>query len=189
MHAALGCQGPILFRNARYGVRMTAANDIVIDRIRDGDFAEILRGFPRFWGERDLPRHLHHPMFALEFGDTAFVARRRDARDAPDAGQHGRDGIIGYLFGFVAPTGDGYIHFVAVRDDARGSGVGRQLHAAFEQAAVARGAVALKALTSPENEGSMAFHRRIGFTDVTRVEDYGGWGRPRVVMRKRLRPR
>jgi ribosomal protein S18 acetylase RimI-like enzyme len=163
---------------------MTAASDLVIDRIRDEDFAEILRDFPRFWGERDSLRHLHHPMFVLEFGDTAFVARRRDAQGA---GQSGRDGIVGYLLGFVAPTGDGYIHFVAVRDDARGCGVGRQLHAAFERAAVARGAVALKALTSPENEGSMAFHRRIGFTDITRVEDYGGWGRPRIVMRKRLR--
>lgn len=174
----------MLFRSAGYGLGVTAASDLVIDRIRDEDFAEILRDFPRFWGERDLLRHLHHPMFVLEFGDTAFVARRRDAQGA---GQRGRDGIVGYLLGFVAPTGDGYIHFVAVRDDARGCGVGRQLHAAFERAAVARGAVALKALTSPENEGSMAFHRRIGFTDITRVEDYGGWGRPRIVMRKRLR--
>jgi len=174
----------MLFRSAGYGLGVTAASDLVIDRIRDEDFAEILRDFPRFWGERDLLRHLHHPMFVLEFGDTAFVARRRDAQGA---GQRGRDGIVGYLLGFIAPTGDGYIHFVAVRDDARGCGVGRQLHAAFERAAVARGAVALKALTSPENEGSMAFHRRIGFTDITRVEDYGGWGRPRIVMRKRLR--
>jgi ribosomal protein S18 acetylase RimI-like enzyme len=151
-------------------------SDIRIEGVRDGDLAEILRNFERFWGDRDLPRYLHHPMFFLEFGDMAFVAR-----------DLGSGEIAGYLLGFVAPSGDGYIHFVAVRDDARGSGVGRQLHAAFERAAVARGAVALKALTGPENEGSMAFHRRIGFTDITRVEDYGGWGRPRIVMRKRLR--
>ena len=50
----------------------------------------------------------------------------------------------------------------------------------------ARGAVALKALTSPGNEGSQAFHRSLGFT-LTRVEDYGGAGQARMVMRKPLR--
>lgn len=149
--------------------------DFVVERVRDGDLAEILRNFTRFWGDQDFPRHLHHPMFFLEFGDTAFVAR------GP-----GREGIVGYLLGFVAPTGDGYVHFVATRDDVRGQGVGRSLYAAFETAAAARGATALKALTSPRNEGSMAFHRSVGFTGMTLVEDYGGSGRSRVVMRKPL---
>jgi ribosomal protein S18 acetylase RimI-like enzyme len=37
-----------------------------------------------------------------------------------------RDGdLADILRGFVAPTGDGYIHFVAVREDARGLGLGR----------------------------------------------------------------
>ena len=81
-------------------------------------------------------------MFFLEFGDTAFVAR-----------DPGRGEIAGYLLGFVAPSGDGYIHFVAVRDDSRTLGLGRRLYEAFENAARERGAVALKAITSPENEG------------------------------------
>lgn len=148
---------------------------VVIGGIRDGDLAEILRTYERFWGDRDLPRYLHHPMFFVEFGDTAFVARDSASGE-----------IVGYLLGFVAPTGDGYIHFVAVRDDSRTIGLGRTLYAAFEKIARDRGAVALKAITSPENEGSMAFHRRLGFTEMTRVEDYGGSGRTRVVMRKPL---
>lgn len=149
--------------------------DVVIGGVRDGDLAEILRNFGRFWGDRDFPRLLHHPMFFLEFGDTAFVARDRTGGE-----------IAGYLLGFVAPTGDGYVHFIAVRDDARRLGVGQLLYAAFEHAAAERGAVALKAITSLENEASMAFHSRVGFTEMTRVEDYGGSGRPRVVMRKPL---
>lgn len=149
--------------------------EFVVERVRDGDLAEILRNFTRFWGDRDFPRHLHHPMFFLEFGDTAFVARGRDGRE-----------IVGYLLGFVAPTGDGYVHFVATRDDVRGRGVGRMLYAAFETAAAERGATALKAITSPANERSMAFHRSVGFTDLTLAEDYGGGGRSRVVMRKPL---
>jgi hypothetical protein len=46
--------------------------------------------------------------------------------------------------------------------------------------------VALKAITGPENEVSVAFHRRLGFTEMARADDYGGSGRPRVVMRKPL---
>jgi ribosomal protein S18 acetylase RimI-like enzyme len=150
-------------------------SDIAIEGVRDGDLADILRNYERFWGDRDLPRYLHHPMFFLEFADTAFVARD------PGSGE-----IAGYLLGFVAPTGDGYIHFVAVRDDSRTLGLGRRLYEVFEKAVRDRGAVALKALTSPENESSVAFHKRVGFTEMTRVENYGGSGRTRIVMRKPL---
>ena len=150
-------------------------SDVAIEGAGDGDLAEILRDYERFWGDRDLPRYLHHPMFFLEFRDTAFVARDR-----------GSGQIMGYLLGFVAPTGDGYIHFVAVRDDSRALGLGRMLYETFEKAARGRGAVALKAITSPENERSVAFHKRVGFTEMLRAQDYGGSGRTRIVMRKPL---
>ena len=89
---------------------------IAIEGVRDGDLAEILRNFERFWGDRNLPRYLHHPMFFLEFRDTAFAARNL-----------GTGEIAGYLLGCVAPGGDGYIHLVAVRDDSRALGLGRAL--------------------------------------------------------------
>lgn len=131
-------------------------SDVVIEGVRDGDLAEILRNFERFWGDRDQ-------------------LRRRDSGE-----------IAGYLLGFVAPTGDGYIHFVAVRDDFLTLGLGRALYGTFEKVARERGAVALKAITSLGNEGSVAFHRSVGFTEMTRVEDYGGSGHARIVMRKPL---
>jgi ribosomal protein S18 acetylase RimI-like enzyme len=157
--------------------------DISIETASAADLAEIVRNFDRFWGdpENELLRHLHHPMFVLEFGDTAFVARRQDS-----AGQEGSGEIAGYLLGFLAPAGYGYIHFIAVRDDARSEGLASRLYERFTRAALERGATGLKAITSPENERSMAFHRRMGFTDMERVEDYGGSGRPRVIMRKPL---
>jgi hypothetical protein len=68
-------------------------SDIAIEGVRDGDLAEILQNYERFWGDRDLPRYLHHPMFFLEFRDTAFVARDLDTGE-----------IAGYLLGFVAPA-------------------------------------------------------------------------------------
>ena len=149
-------------------------SEITIGRAGAADLGEILRDFERYWGDRALPRDLHHPMFVCEFGDTAFVARTAGGQ------------IAGYLLGFVTPAGDGYIHFVAVRDDARGRGLARQLYQVFAVAAAERGATALKAITSPANEGSLAFHRKLGF-ELTRVDDYGGAGRARVVMRRPIR--
>ena len=146
--------------------------EVTIERAHAGDLSEIFQNYERFWGDRDVPRVLHHPIFIEEFGDTAFVARNPDGE------------VAGYLLGFVAPTGDGYIHFVAVRDDARGLGLGRRLYETFMAAAAARGAVAVKAITSPENTASQDFHRRMGFTEQTLVENYGGAGRTRVVMRR-----
>lgn len=89
------------------------------------------------------------------------------------------------MLGFVAPAGDGYIHFVAVRDDARGHGLARRLYEVFAVAAAERGATALKAITGPRNEGSILFHRKLGF-EMTRVDDYGGTGRSRLIMRRPL---
>jgi ribosomal protein S18 acetylase RimI-like enzyme len=159
-------------------------SEITIEPARDGDLAEILRNFERFWSQvadASFLRYLHHPIFFREFADTAFVARR--SADGEIDGE-----IAGYLLGFVAPTGDGYIHFVAVRDDARGLGLGRRLYDTFTAVARQRGATGLKAITSPGNARSIAFHRRIGFTEMTLDEDYAGSGRARVVMRSPLSP-
>jgi ribosomal protein S18 acetylase RimI-like enzyme len=131
------------------------------------DLAEILAGFDRFWDGRDL-RALHHPMFARQFGDTGLVARR--------------DGeLVGYLLGFVTGRGEGYVHLVAVRDDARGTGVARTLYERF----AAGGMTAVTAITSPGNTGSLAFHARLGFTATT-VPDYSGPGQHRVLLRREL---
>jgi ribosomal protein S18 acetylase RimI-like enzyme len=68
------------------------------------------------------------------------------------------------------------------RDDALG--LGRRLYERFAAVAAQRGAAALKVITSRENQGSIAFHRRMGFTEMTLHPDYQGSGWPRVVMRR-----
>lgn len=137
------------------------------------DLHQVLEDHARYWGERDL-RALHLTALVQEFGSTCLVARSDD-------------GIRGYLFGFVTPDRTGYVHLVATRDDTRGTGLGRSLYAAFIDAAVRQGAVRLKAITSVTNEGSVAFHRSLGF-DARLVEDYDGPGRPRVVFTRELPP-
>jgi hypothetical protein len=64
------------------------------------DFHQVLADHPRYWGERDL-RHLHLLALVQKFGSTCLVARDPA-------------GIRGYLFGFVAPAGLGYVHLIAI---------------------------------------------------------------------------
>lgn len=138
------------------------------------DFHQVVAEHARYWGERDL-RSIHLLAMVQEFGQTCLVARGAD----------GGGDIQGYVFGFVTPSGTGYVHLVAVRDDARGAGLGRRLHGAFERAAREQGARRIKAITSPANSGSIAFHQGLGF-DVTTVRDYNGPGQTMVVFERTL---
>ncbi|MET8138386.1 GNAT family N-acetyltransferase [Streptomyces sp. NPDC005251] len=135
------------------------------------DFHQVLTDHPRYWGERDL-RSLHLLALVQEFGSMCLVARAED-------------GIRGYIFGFVTPDGTGYVHLIATRDDARGTGLGRRMYAAFAETAERYGARQLKAITSVENAGSIAFHRSLGF-DVKIVDDYNGPGRTVAVFHRDL---
>lgn len=146
------------------GIRIAAAGV--------ADFHQVLADHRRYWGERDL-RSLHLLAMVQEFGSTCLVARGEP------------DGIRGYVFGFVTPHGTGYVHLVATRDDARGTGLGRRLYAAFAEAAERHGARRLKAITSIGNAGSIAFHRSLGF-GMEVVDDYSGPGQARAVFRRDL---
>lgn len=136
------------------------------------DLAEVLAEHDQFWDGRDT-RFLHQSVFVQEFGDTCLTARGADGR------------IAGYLLGFTTPGRVGYIHAVAVRGGARGTGCARALYLAFAAAATAQGADRLKAITTVANTGSIGFHRRLGF-DVTQADDYSGPGLTRTVMTRPL---
>jgi predicted GNAT superfamily acetyltransferase len=74
--------------------------------------------------------------------------------------------------------------FVGVAAGRRGGGLGRELYERFFAAVAPRTVV--RAVTSPLNERSVAFHRALGF-DVERVdEDYDGRGEARVLLKKLL---
>ena len=134
-------------------------------------FQQVLADHARYWGDRDL-RALHLAALVQEFPLTSLVAVAEDD-------------IQGYIFGFVTPDRLAYVHLVATRDDARGTGLGRRLYGAFIDAARTQGAVSLKAITSVGNAGSIAFHRSLGF-DVRVIEDYNGPGQTRVVFTRGL---
>ncbi len=143
-----------------------------VERATIEDLQAIVASLADFWGERDTAG-LHQALYVHEFGETALVIH--------DAHGH----ASAYLLGFVSPAQVGYIHVVAVRRDHRGRGLARVLYEEFEALARARGATALKAITSPGNETSVAFHRALGFS-ASVLAGYSVSGEPRIVFRRVL---
>ena len=70
--------------------------------------------------------------------------------------------------------------------ERRGEGIGRTLYERFFDEVREQGRSVVRCVTSPANEGSVAFHEALGF-EVDRVaEDYDGPGEDRVLLLKRL---
>ena len=143
------------------------------------DFDQILTEFKEFW-DSDRTLALHHPTLINEFGNSAFVIR---------------DGhkVVAYLFGFLSQTSPtGYIQLLSVRQGYRKQGLARQLYAHFNGFALAHGCTKLKAITSPTNSLSIAFHKSIGMMPTGKdsvngipvIKDYSGPGRDRVIFMK-----
>ena len=118
-----------------------------------------------------LPR-----LFFEHFRDTSFVAEDEDGE------------LVGFLCGFLSQTfpDEAYVHFVGVRPDRRGDGLGAELYERFFAAARATGRSVVRCVTAPVNEGSVTFHRRLGFEVEAEVPRYDGSGESRVLLRKRL---
>jgi ribosomal protein S18 acetylase RimI-like enzyme len=136
------------------------------------DYAGVIAVVDRWWGGRQMAAMLPK-LFFVHFRDTSFVAEHEGE-------------LAGFLCGFRSQTYDdeAYIHFVGVDPALRGSGLGRVLYERFFEAVRPRSVV--RAVTSPVNERSVAFHKALGF-DVERVDDdYDGAGEPRVLLVKRL---
>jgi ribosomal protein S18 acetylase RimI-like enzyme len=127
-----------------------------------------------WWGGRPM-RAMLPRLFFEHFRDTSFVAE--------DGGE-----LVGFLCGFLSQThpDQAYVHFVGVRPDQRGGGLGRELYERFFAAARAAGRDVVHCVTSPRNQGSIAFHRRLGFEIEAEVADYDGAGEARVLLRKGL---
>lgn len=144
-------------------------------------FDEIVTHIAEFWGS-DRTLHLHQALVIYEFGDTAYVIE--------DQGK-----VAAYLFAFISQTEPtGYINLIAVRDTQRNHGYGRLLYEHFMAVAEARGCTKLKAITSPTNSASIAFHRRLGMTllgeanadGIPVVRDYHSPGHAMVVFSMKI---
>lgn len=142
--------------------------------ITRADYLHIVSVIDHWWAGPTSA--LAHPMFFYEFGEHARVIE--------DKGR-----VVGFLFGLVTERTprEGYIHLVGIDPEYRRRGVGRRLYEEFERHARDAGAVRLKAITTPGNQGSIEFHRALGYA-VEQVADYAGPNRPRHVFTRDLLP-
>jgi ribosomal protein S18 acetylase RimI-like enzyme len=145
---------------------------MVIRHAEPADHGRVISVVDDWWSGRTMAAMLPK-LFFVHFRDTSFVAEE--------------DGeLAGFLCGFRSQTYDdeAYVHFVGVDPARRGAGLGRLLYERFFEAIRPRTIV--RAVTSPVNERSVAFHQALGF-EVERVDDaYDGHGEARVLLIKRL---
>jgi ribosomal protein S18 acetylase RimI-like enzyme len=140
----------------------------VIRPLEQSDYGRVIGVVDTWWGGRAMAAMLPK-LFFVHFADTSFAAE--------EAGE-----LVGFLCGLRSQTfaDEAYVHFVGVDPTVRGRGVARSLYEAFFTAVAPRRVV--RAVTSPVNEASVAFHRSIGF-EVERVdESYDGRGEARVLL-------
>jgi ribosomal protein S18 acetylase RimI-like enzyme len=147
---------------------------VTIRHAEAADHARVSPHLDAWWGGRPM-RAMLPRLFFEHFRDTSFVAEE--------------DGeVVGFLCGFLSQTHpeQAYVHFVGVRPDRRGGGLGRELYERFFAAAREAGRDVVRCVTAPVNEASIAFHRRLGFEVEAEVDDYDGAGAARVLLEKRL---
>jgi ribosomal protein S18 acetylase RimI-like enzyme len=140
----------------------------LIRPLEPSDYARVITVVDEWWGGRSMAAMLPK-LFFVHFADTSFAAEEGGA-------------LLGFLCGLRSQTfvDEAYVHFVGVDPAQRGRGIARMLYRQFFGAIAPRTVV--RAVTSPVNEASVAFHQAIGF-EVERVdESYDGHGEPRVLL-------
>jgi ribosomal protein S18 acetylase RimI-like enzyme len=133
--------------------------------------ARLLEAHDRFWSTDT--RALHHPVWFHQFGGFGALARSAAGED------------VGYVLGVVTADRLAYLHLLAVRDDRRRSGLGRWLCRWFDELAAGTGARVVQAVTRPDNEPALAFHRALGASEHL-SRDHAGPGADRVVLTRSL---
>ena len=150
-------------------------SDAVIRHATPSDYGRVIQHVNAWWGGRDMAPMLPK-LFFLHFEGTSFVVEDDDGK------------LVAFLIGFLSQTDDAeaYIHFVGVAPSHRGSGIGRELYERFFTVAREQGRSSVRCVTSPVNEGSIAFHESLGFVAESVAKDYDGPGEDRVLLVKRL---
>ena len=139
------------------------------------DYGRVIGRVNAWWGGRDMAPMLPR-LFFVHFEGTSYVVDDGDGQ------------LAAFLIGFLSQTdpAEAYIHFVGVSPEHRCGGLGRRLYERFFEDARAAGRTRVTCVTSPVNEGSVAFHEALGFTSERVAHDYDGPGEDRVLFVKSL---
>ncbi|MDK1389788.1 GNAT family N-acetyltransferase [Sinorhizobium sp. 7-81] len=154
---------------------------------RTSDHPVLVKAIQTWWEESRTPEQarmlslLLPRLFLQHFASSSLVAEDEA-------------GVRAFLVGFFSPDHpeQAYIHFVGVDPHCRGQGLARRLYTTFFDHAIAAGRCEVHAITSPQNTGSIAFHKALEFTvdgedkGISVHSDYDGPGEDRVAFRRSL---
>jgi ribosomal protein S18 acetylase RimI-like enzyme len=151
----------------------SAPSGISVRSAAASDYERIVAVADDWWGRpvrQVLPR-----LFLDHFHGTSLIAEQDRA-------------LAGFCVGFMSPSvaDAAYIHFIGVDPRLRGRGLARVLYERFFGLAAADGRRVVRAITSPDNSGSIAFHTAMGFTVTAPIPDYDGPSVARVLFERRL---
>ncbi|MHB1089341.1 MAG: GNAT family N-acetyltransferase [Acidimicrobiales bacterium] len=137
------------------------------------DYDWIIRAVDSWWGR---PVAAKLPRLFLDHFHTMSVIAELDALP------------IGFLIGFLSPSepSTAYIHFVGVEQEHRRRAVGRMLYESFFEQARNAGRDKVEAITGPNNQKSIDFHRSLGFTVSPALDGYNGPGTALVKFHRTL---
>ncbi len=140
------------------------------------DYDRIVAVMDDWWG-RPVAAGLQR-LFLDHFTGTSLVA---------EAGARPPE-LAGFLAGFLSQSrpGEAYIHYAGVAPLFRRTGLASRLYGEFFALAWAGGRHTVRAITSPGNTASIAFHTSLGFTVTGPVTGYDGPGRDRVLFERHL---
>ena len=153
------------------GIREMLVN---IRNVVEDDYNKVIEVLDDWWGGRQIT-HLLPRLFFEHFQLTSFIVENDD-------------GVLSaFLIGFVSQThsNEAYIHFVGVNPQLRKSGLARKLYQKFFNVVRDMGVNTVRCITSPVNEGSVAFHTQMGFTISVGI-DYAGRGQDRILFQKNI---
>lgn len=138
------------------------------------DYDRIIGVVDDWWGRP--VRHALPRLFLDHFRDTSLIA------------EHADGDLAGFLVGFLSPAqrDAAYIQFAGVAPEQRKTGLARHLYETFFSLAAADGRLVVRAVTSPVNTGSIAFHTAMGFRVTGPIPDYDGPSSPKILFERRL---
>lgn len=154
-----------------------------IRNVKSSDYYVISPLINEWWGGR-LMSDMLPKVFFNHFNHTSFIAEK--------------DGqIIGFLIGFLSQSDkdSAYIHFVGVSPEQRKTKIGKHLYNEFFKVVKNNNRNVVRAVTSPVNKVSIAYHTKMGFDiengdkevdGVSVFSDYDGPDQDRVLFVKRV---
>jgi L-amino acid N-acyltransferase YncA len=162
---------------------MTLAPHLVIRPADPADYDRVIANVDAWWSGRQMAAMLPR-LFFTHFRPWTTVAE-----------QNGN--LVGFLAAFQSQTEPGqvYCHFIGVDPARRRVRIGEHLYTRLFADASGHGCREVHAVTSPLNQPSVAFHRRLGFevmpgsaeaAGIPYTPAYDGPGEDRVRLLKPL---